>query len=101
MSREACPRMKGVELYSWNVPGIGWAFALLDGTNRRKSVDEVKGRDRIVGLDALAASFSSLALGETVVWVGWELPPEDVVKAAERAARNEGLTLVLGFVESS
>jgi hypothetical protein len=41
--REEKPRFKGVELYSWKEKGGDWMFVLLDGTNRLKTEEQVKG----------------------------------------------------------
>ena len=45
--------MKGYELYSWQEGGQ-WRFALLVGTNREKSVEEIKSADTVlVSVEAL------------------------------------------------
>lgn len=59
------PAFKGMELYSWSDPK-GWRYALLPGTNREKSWEEIEGS----GLDEtqLREALSRLAVGELVSW---------------------------------
>jgi hypothetical protein len=93
--REAKPRFKGVELYSWKDKGGDWVFALLDGTNRDKSEEAVKGtKDLIKGVPDLKKAFSRLAEGEQVIWThriaGFEFPPKatrDEISAAAKTAK--------------
>lgn len=89
--RAAQPGFKGMELYSWSGPD-GWRYALLPGTNRDKSWQEVQA----VALDEarLRAALARLAVGETVSWyksrpVGPLAYPPAEVKAAllEEATR--------------
>jgi hypothetical protein len=96
--REAKPRVKGVELYSWKDKGGDWVFALLDGTNRNKSEEEVKGtKDLIKGAEDLKKALSRLAEGEQVNWthriVGFEFPPKATRDEIEAAARKAKLIL--------
>ena len=61
--------MKGYELYSWKVKGR-WHYALLAGTNRAKSYDEIlSSASARVGLAALQAELNKLARGEEVFWM--------------------------------
>jgi hypothetical protein len=93
--REARPRFKGVELYSWKDKGGDWVFALLDGTNRDKSEEEVKRtKDLIKSLADLKKALSRLAEGEQVSWshriAGFEFPPKatrDEIDAAAKKAK--------------
>jgi len=56
--------MKGYELYSWRVRGV-WNFALLVGTNRLKSRQEVRASKACVrGVEALKRKLDLLAEGE-------------------------------------
>ena len=60
--------MKGYELYSWQ-DGTDWRFALLEGTNRLKTLDEIK--SPAVTLNDVAAldrTLGTLASGEQVFW---------------------------------
>jgi hypothetical protein len=92
--REAKPRFKGVELYSWKDKGGDWVFVLLDGTNRLKTEQEVKGaKNPSRGVEELKKALGRLAVGEQVVWThpidGFELPPpaarKEILKAAAEA----------------
>jgi hypothetical protein len=96
--REGRPRFKGVELYSWQDARTGWAFALLDGTNRLKTAAEVKeSRNRIAGVEELKKALARLAVGENVYWThhvdGFEYPPAATVKEVRACARRLNITL--------
>lgn len=101
--REEKPRFKGVELYSWKEREGKWVFALLDGTNRLKTEEEVKGaKNRCDGVEKLRSALGRLAVEEQVLWAhpieGFEFPPEsnrkEIKKAAEAAKIN--LTISTG-----
>jgi len=86
---------KGMELYSWKDSIGDWMFALLPGTNRLKTVVEVKKEEnRIPGVRELEKSFSRLAEGEMVLWShrdldGFAYPDDrtmaDIVSSAKGA----------------
>lgn len=89
--REENRRFKGVELYSWKDPGCDWSFALLDGTNRLKTEQEVKAPEKTIkGVEGLKKAFARLALEEHVSWThlieGFEFPPAATREEIERAA---------------
>lgn len=84
--------MKGWELYCWRREKE-WGFALLVGTNRLKSDDEIE-KVR-VDLDDLLAELSTLAEGQSVV-LGHnanksEVPPETIRRAIREHCRARGL----------
>ncbi len=55
--------MKGYELYSWQEDGQ-WKFSVLVGTNREKSLDEIKSTEVVVsGIDALTATLEKIPAG--------------------------------------
>jgi hypothetical protein len=96
--REEKPRFKGVELYSWKDEGGVWVFVLLDGTNRGKTEDEVKGaKDRIKGADDLKKALARLAVREHVFWThrvdGFEFPPEPTRKEIQKTAKEAEIDL--------
>jgi hypothetical protein len=96
--REQAPRFKGVELYSWKDKDGGWVFALLDGTNRLKTEEQVKGaKNQIRGAENLKKAFTRLAEGEQVSWThrikGFEFPPEATRKEIEKAATEAKIDL--------
>jgi hypothetical protein len=76
------PMMKGVELYAWTNAGGDWNYALLTGTNVRKSRSTIRSpAHAITSLDQLKNRLSVLAEGEQVVWTGdGPRPPEDIQK---------------------
>jgi len=96
--REDRPRIKGVELYSWQEEDGEWVFALLDGTNRLKARDEVRsGPHRLEGLVELEAAFALLAQEEQVFWLhhieGFEFPGAELRAEIVAAAADVGVAL--------
>jgi len=105
--------MKGWELYTWRakmtnvccVPPDVSCFALLVGTNRLKTVDEVTAPEATLrGPAELKAALATLAPGEAVRWrvgplVGnaeafaFEMPPKDVETDVETFCRVRGVEL--------
>jgi len=66
--------MKGYELYSWQVQGE-WYFALVIGTNRIKTYDEIASpKVRVRGLEALEGQLDQLPSGEQVFWSAQRVP---------------------------
>ena len=62
--------MKGYELYSWPA-GQDWDFALMIGTNRLKSLEEIKSPDHTLhGVEAAKSALRGLPTGEQVFWEG-------------------------------
>jgi hypothetical protein len=91
---------KGYELYSW-AAGDEWHFALLKGTNRIKSYEEITATDvRLDGTEALKERLAGLARGEHVFWVvtfvpKMALPPDAVVSEIGLHCRRMGVQLVI------
>jgi hypothetical protein len=95
--RDATPlaeSMKGYELYSWQ-ENNEWHFSLLVGTNREKSVDEIKSNDTVLpDLDALISTLKKVPSGQYVTWSSNEtlpLPPDNIVKQVEEICKEKGL----------
>jgi len=110
---------KGYELYCW-LAGDQWHFTLITGTNRNKSVEEVKStEDRVTadgwvrihvqGVDAIKAVLSRVPAGEWVFWAGagWAtgtlgagsditLPPQGIIDAIQQHADDLGLKFHAG-----
>ncbi len=88
--------MKGYELYSWQEGGQ-WRFALLVGTNREKSVEEIKSADTVlVSVEALKSALGKIAPGQYVTWSAREtlpFPPDDIVNQVEQVCKDKGLNL--------
>ena len=89
---------KGVELYSWQDGTDEWQYALLPGTNRIKTLEEVLANP--LDQTGLEAAITKLAAGETVFWttrvVGEDFaitlayPPQEVSDAIlQRAAEAD------------
>jgi hypothetical protein len=82
--------MKGYELYSWQKNGE-WHFALITGTNRNKSLEEIILDEviitesgwvhiHVVGTDSIKSVLNKLVKGEDVLWLaGLRVTPEDGV----------------------
>ena len=103
---DALPRsMKGYELYSWQEHSQ-WHFTLITGTNRNKTLEEVRSDTSIVsqdgwvqihavGVDEINRVLSRLPQDEYVSWLsglrgeggpGTALPPEPIVNAVKEHA---------------
>jgi hypothetical protein len=65
--RTADLAFKGMELYGWTNELGEWRFALLAGTNRLKTVDEVQ--SDTMDLASLKQSLCELAVSESVFWM--------------------------------
>jgi hypothetical protein len=88
--------MKGYELYSWQ-DGNTWKFSLLVGTNREKSLEEIKSADVVLsGVDALEAALQQMPGGQSITWSSKELlsfPPHDIIEQVEKVCEDRGLIL--------
>ncbi|MGZ6316433.1 MAG: hypothetical protein ACXWNQ_04165 [Anaerolineales bacterium] len=88
--------MKGYELYSWQEGGQ-WKFAMLVGTNREKSVEEIKSADTVlVSVEALRSALGKIAAGQYVTWSAREtlpFPPDEIVKQVEQICKDQRLNL--------
>lgn len=88
--------MKGYELYSWQ-DGGQWRFSLLVGTNREKTLDEIKSTDTVLlGVDALKSALEKVPSGQYITWSSKEtlsFPPDDIVKQVEKVSEDKGLIL--------
>jgi hypothetical protein len=90
--------MKGYELYSWPVRGE-WHFALVAGTNRIKTYDEISSPEVSVrGLDSLKAELDQLPSGEQVLWLtdrvpNVRLPPSGMIDEISTYCGQRGITL--------
>ena len=77
---------KGWELYAWSDKGCadGTCFALLTGTNRNKTVEEV--RQKPLDLAALEARIGKLATGEDIIWQASSFVVPDAARQRVAAA---------------
>jgi hypothetical protein len=88
--------MKGYELYSWQ-EGNQWKFSILVGTNREKTLNEIKSTDTILpDVDALISTLEKVPSGQYVTWSSREtlsLPPDNIIKQVKQICKDEGLIL--------
>jgi hypothetical protein len=92
--------MKGYELYSWQMEG-DWYFALVVGTNRIKTYDEISSPEvRVQGLAALQAKLDQLPGDEQVFWPtgrvpNTALPPAEIIEAVRAHCSQRGIQLYI------
>jgi len=88
--------IKGYELYSWQ-DGSQWKFSLLVGTNREKTLDEIKSTDTLLpGVDALKSALEKVSPGQYVTWSVKDtlsFPPDDIIKQVEQICKDKRLIL--------
>jgi hypothetical protein len=88
--------MKGYELYSWEQDGE-WYFSILVGTNRKKTLDEIRATDATLkGMDELQASLESIPSGQSVTWFApapLAFPPEDRIRQIQQICKKQGIGL--------
>lgn len=88
--------MKGYELYSWQESNH-WVFALLVGTNREKTLDDIKSIDTILpDTGALISTLERVPSGQYVTWSSRKtlsFPPDNIVKQVEKTCKDKGLIL--------
>ena len=80
---------KGMELYSWQDENEVWQFSVLPGTNRNKTISEVK--ESPITAKEVKAKFCQMAKDEQVFWMTnaqdlltgelytFPLPPKDII----------------------
>ena len=88
--------MKGYELYSWQ-DGDQWNFSLLVGTNREKTLDEIRDAKTVLhGVDALTSALEQMPAGQYIIWSSREtlsFPPDDITEQVEKICADRGLIL--------
>lgn len=88
--------MKGYELYSWQ-DGGQWKFSLLVGTNREKTLEEIKSADVLLSdVDELTATLKKIPSGQYITWSSREalsFPPDDIRSQVEQVCKDKGLIL--------
>ena len=92
-----------MELYSWRDETGEWAYSILTGTNRIKSMDEILAKP--LEFEEVKAALSKMAVGESVFWFNRDLessdeealdlalPPKEVVEALKQHASACQVTL--------
>ena len=90
--------MKGYELYSWEENGQ-WRFSLLVGTNREKTIDEIKSADTILpDVDTLTSTLEKIPSGQFITWSSKEtlsFPPDDMIQQIEQTCKDAGLIFII------
>ena len=93
---QAAESMKGYELYSWQ-DGSQWKFSLLVGTNREKTLNEIKSTDTVLlSVDALKFALEIVSSGQYITWSSKDalsFPPDDIIKQVEHICEDRGLIL--------
>ena len=88
--------MKGYELYSWQEGGQ-WKFSILVGTNREKTLDEIKADETVFhDVEALTAALEQMPSGQYITWSSREtlsFPPAEIVEQIETICTEQGLIL--------
>lgn len=90
--------MKGYELYSWEENGQ-WRFSLLVGTNREKTIDEIKSADTVLpDVDTLTSTLEKIPSGQFITWSSREtlsFPPDDMIQQIEQTCKDAGLIFII------
>jgi hypothetical protein len=88
--------MKGYELYSWQEDNQ-WQFSLLIGTNREKTLDEIKSNAATLpNVEVLISTLEKIPSGQYVTWSSREtlaFPTDDIVEQVEQVCKDQGLIL--------
>ena len=92
--------MKGYELHSWQ-DGDQWNFSLLVGTNREKTLEEIKAADTALhGVDALTSALEQMPSGQYITWTSRDtlsFPPDDIIEQVKQSCEDRGLILNLAL----
>lgn len=92
--------MKGYELYSWQ-DGSQWRFSILIGTNREKTLDEIRSADIVLsGIDELTSTLEKIPAGQSITWSSREtlsFPPDDILSQVKQVCKDKGLILNIGI----
>jgi hypothetical protein len=88
--------MKGYELYSWQ-NGDEWNFSLLIGTNREKTIEEIKNADSTLkSINELDTTLEQLAPGQYITWSTKDslaFPPADLIEQVQQICAEQDLVL--------
>ena len=80
--------MKGYELYSWQ-EGNQWDLSLLVGTNREKTLDEIKSVDTVLlDVDALISTLEKAPPGQYVTWSSKETLSFPQITSSSRLSKS-------------
>ena len=87
--------LKGYELYSWQ-EGTQWNFSLLIGTNREKSLEEIKSEENILDFVALKTALEKIQAEQYITWYlkgTLSFPPDDIIQQVEQICKDQSLIL--------
>lgn len=90
--------LKGYELYTWQMEG-DWYFALVVGTNRLKTYEEVASSEvRVQGVEALKRELDQLPSGQWLFWSArhvsnMTLPPDETINEVSAYCEQLGIQL--------
>jgi len=96
---------KGMELYSWQNKDGEWQYAVLMGTNRNKTLEEVQAMP--LDLQGVKIAIAQMAVGESVFWMNnvydtatgqilnLPLPPKAIVNEITDFARDKQVALYI------
>jgi len=94
---------KGMELYAWQGNDGEWQYAIVEGTNRNKTLEEVQATS--LDLQGVKIAIAQLAVGESLFWmnsvydmssgqpVNFSFPPDAVVNELKEFAREKQIDL--------
>ena len=96
---------KGMEMYSWQSEAGEWQYAILVGTNRNKTLDEVQAAP--LDLEEIEEEIGKLAIGESLFWmnsvfdaesgqmVALPFPPRALTDELQELAREKQVRLYI------
>jgi len=103
LSRAEETTFKGMEFYSWKNESGAWQYAILTGTNRNKTLDEVLSVP--FELQEVKQELGRLAVGESLIWmnkvydttsgqmVDLPYPPDEVIHELQDLAHDKQIKL--------
>jgi len=102
-SRAEQTAFKGMELYSWQNESGDWRYAILEGTNRNKTLEEVQAMP--IDLQDVKTEIGRLAIGESLIWMNsvydtrsgetlnLPYPPDSVIHELQNFAREKQINI--------
>lgn len=105
ISRAEQTAFKGMELYSWQTESDEWQYAVLEGTNRNKTLDEIQSTP--LDLQGVENAIARMAIGESLFWMknvydtssgqilNLPFPPDTVVNELKEFAREKQVDLYI------
>lgn len=97
--------MKGMELYSWQNENGEWQYAVLMGTNRNTTIEEIQSTP--LDMQGVKTAIAQVAIGESLFWVNrvydanstkvldLSYPPDSVMDEIKRFAVEKQVNLYI------